>query len=50
MTGQNTLNGLKVPADTLPVSALRVAVHKAGPLGTWMPVALRLGDDEGKPY
>ena len=31
VTGQNTLNGLKVPADTLPVSALRVAVHKAGP-------------------
>jgi hypothetical protein len=50
VTGQNTLNGLKVPADTVPVSALRVAVHKASSLGTWMPVALRLGDDEGQPY
>ena len=50
VTGQNTLNDLKVPAGTLPVSALRVAVHKARPLGTWMPVALRLGDDEGQPY
>jgi Trypsin-like peptidase domain len=50
VTGQNSFNGLKVPAGTLPVSALRVAVHKAGPLGTWMPVALRLGDDEGQPY
>lgn len=50
VTGQNSLNGLKVPAHTLPVSALRVAVHKAGPLGRWMPVALRLGDDEGQPY
>ena len=50
VTGQNTLDGLKVPAGTLPVSALRVAVHKTGPLGTWMPVALRLGDSEGQPY
>jgi len=50
VTGQNSLYGLKVPGNSPAISALRVAVHKAGQLGTWMPVALRLGDDDGRPY
>jgi hypothetical protein len=50
VTGQNSLNGLKVPDNSPVISALRVAMHKAGQLGTWMPVALRLGDDDGRPY
>lgn len=50
VTGQNSLDGLKVPDNSPVISALRVAMHKAGHLGTWMPVALRLGDDDGRPY
>ncbi len=42
VTGQNSLNGLKVPDSSLAISALRVAMHKAGRLGTWLPVAMRL--------
>jgi hypothetical protein len=50
VTGQNSLNGLKVPDNPPAISALRVAIHKAGPLGTWLPVALPLGDADGRPY
>ena len=50
VTGQNSLDGLKVPDNSPVISALRVAMHKAGQLGTWLPVALRLGDDDGRPY
>jgi hypothetical protein len=50
VTGQNSLNGLKQLDFPRAISGLRVAMHKAGPLGTWMPVALRLGDQDGQPY
>jgi hypothetical protein len=50
VTGQNSLDGLKVPDNPPAISALRVAMHRAGRRGTWMPVALRLGDEDGRPY
>jgi Trypsin-like peptidase domain len=50
VTGQNSLNGLAAPGNAPVTSALRVAMHKSGPLGTWLPVVLRLGDEEGRPY
>lgn len=50
VTGQNSLNGLKEDDYPRTISALRVAMHKSGSLGTWMPVALRLGDEDGRPY
>jgi hypothetical protein len=50
VTGQNSLNELKVPDNSPAISVLRVPMHKAGQLGIWLPVVLRLGDDEGRPY
>lgn len=50
VTGQNSLNELKEDDYPRAISALRVAMPKSGPLGTWMPVALRLGDEDGRPY
>jgi hypothetical protein len=50
VTGQNSLDELRVAANCPAISALRVAVHAAGRFGTWLPLVLRLGDDDGRPY
>jgi hypothetical protein len=50
VTGQNSLDELNVPGNPPAISVLRVAMHAAGRFGTWLPVALLLGDKDGRPY
>jgi len=50
VTGQNSLDELRVPDNCPPLSVLRIAMHAAGRLGTWLPVVLALGDQERRPY